>query len=428
MSSGPRAWVEPIERAAPDRLAVGSMGRTVVVAAHPDDETLACAGLLQAVHAADGRVELVVATDGEAAFPGAGPTARAELGRTRRRELRDALGELGMADVIVHWLAMPDSALGARALTARLRPLLAGADTYLAPWHDDPHPDHRAAGRAAAAAAPVTARGWAYPIWMWPCSDPLDPAIPWDRAVQHVLPAPAAERKRAAIARFTTQLAAAPGGGPPILPPAVLAHFDTGRELLFRVPRTDSAPPDRFAELYRDGDGDPWRTRRGWYELRKRAVLLACLPRQRYRWAAEPGCGLGLLTRALAARCDRVDASDYTAEAVDATRRETEGIPGVQVAGHALPADDTLPDGIDLAVLSEVLYYLSPTDLAATADRLARALRPGGDAVLVHWLGWPEEAPSDAVATHRVLSGDARFETLVEHTDAEFLLHVLRRR
>jgi methylase of polypeptide subunit release factors len=36
---------------------------------------------------------------------------------------------------------------------------------------------------------------------------------------------------------------------------------------------------------------------------------------------AEPGCGLGLLTAGLAARCDRVTASDPVPEAVDAARQ-----------------------------------------------------------------------------------------------------------
>jgi hypothetical protein len=75
-----------------------------------------------------------------------------------------------------------------------------------------------------------------------------------------------------------------------------------------------------------------------------------------------------------------------------------------------------------------VLYYLSPADLDATVDRLADALVPGGDVLVAHWRGWPAEAPQDAEATHRRLHEDRRFDVLLEHTDAEFLVHVLRRR
>jgi LmbE family N-acetylglucosaminyl deacetylase len=426
-----RAWVDrgsrPLHPGGPD---VAGPGRLVVIAAHPDDETLAAGGLIQAAHAAGADVELVVATDGEAAFPGQDGDARAELAAARRGELDRALAAHGLAGVPVHRLGLPDSGLAERAgeLAERLRPLLAGADAYLAPWTGDPHPDHAAAGRAAAEAAPVTAHGLEYPIWMWVRCAPDDPGIPWDRAFHHDLTPGQRARKLRAVRCFDTQLAPAPDGGPPILPPEVLAHFDVDRELYFRAAPADSAPATRFDELYTAGDGDPWGTRSSWYERRKRAVLLACLPRERYRHVAEPGCGLGELTRELAGRCDRLHASDYSAPAVAAARDAVAGTPGVVVERAALPDPAALPDGLDLAVVSEVLYYLSPEDVRATVHRLADALVPGGDVVLAHWRGWPAEAPRDAAATHADLLDDPRFVTLVEHVDAEFLLHLARRR
>jgi hypothetical protein len=87
-----------------------------------------------------------------------------------------------------------------------------------------------------------------------------------------------------------------------------------------------------------------------------------------------------------------------------------------------------LPPGIDLAVLSEVLYYLSAPDLDATLDRLADAVVPGGDVLVVHWQGWPEEAPHDARAVRARFDGDDRFTPVVEHVDDGFVLHVHRRR
>ena len=47
-----------------------------------------------------------------------------------------------------------------------------------------------------------------------------------------------------------------------------------------------------FEALYA-ADEDPWAVRAAWYERRKRAVLLACLGKERYRSAFEPGCGNG---------------------------------------------------------------------------------------------------------------------------------------
>jgi hypothetical protein len=117
-----------------------------------------------------------------------------------------------------------------------------------------------------------------------------------------------------------------------------------------------------------------------------------------------------------------VTASDPVAAAADAARQLAAD--NVAVLPAALPDRDALPDDADLVVLSEVLYYLSADDAAQVADRIPA----GADVVLVHWRGWPAEAPRNAAATHRQLTDDPRFATLVEHVDESFLLHVLRRR
>ncbi|WP_296144368.1 MULTISPECIES: PIG-L family deacetylase [unclassified Pseudonocardia] len=402
----------------------------VVVAAHPDDETLGAGGYLAAAHASGVDVRLVVATDGEAAFPGLDADGRAALGRARRAELHDALRALGLDGVDVTWLGLPDSGLDAHRdeLTDAVAPLLADAGACLATWADDPHPDHAAVGAAVSAVAPVTTACWAFPVWACVWGAPDEVRVPWERAARHALDSGAAARKRAAVAAFTTQVGAAPDGGAPVLPPEVLAHFDSGVELFLRAPRRAGAPAARFADLYAAGDGDPWDTRTSWYERRKRAVALACLPRERYRCAAEPGCGTGELTRELAARCDAVHASDYAAAAVAATREAVAGAGHVTVSGAALPDAAALPSGVDLAVLSEVLYYLSAPDLGATLDRLADAVVPGGDVLVVHWRGWPEEAPHDAREVRARFDADDRFALLVEHVDDGFALHVHRRR
>lgn len=420
-------WQAALDERVTRSIDPGEHARTVVVAAHPDDETLAAAGYLRAAHAAGVRVEIVVATDGEAALPEHDDLDRADLARRRRAELHTALDRLGIGDTPVHWLGLPDSALDADMLADRLVPLLQDADACLAPWSLDPHPDHAAAGRAVAAAAPAMAHRWQYPVWMWTGHSPDDPRIPWSRAHRHDLDQADRTAKAHAIEAFASQTAPLVPGGRAVLPSDVLEHFRTGRELFFRDPAEQSAPSSRFAELYDDG-GDPWQVRDSWYEQRKRDVLLACLPRRHYRHAAEPGCGLGELTRELAGRCDRLDASDYTDGAVRATASATHDLADVHVRAAALPSPEALPGGIDLAVLSEVVYYLGADDVAATVDRTAAAVASGGDVVLAHWRGWPAEAPADAATVHARFVDDPHFDVLVEHVDEQFLLHVLRRR
>ena len=382
---------------------------------------------MQSLSRAGTALTVVVATDGEAAYPALDTTGRRNLARARRRELGAALAVLGLADVPVHHLGLPDSRLAdhADALRHALEPFLADADAYLAPWPADPHPDHRAVGQAAAAAAPVTAHGWSYPIWMWAWYRPDDPAVRWDRAWLVQLDDATRATKRTAVGCFTSQVDQAPDGSPPVLSAEVLAHADRNVELFFREPRTAAAPVGRFAELYAGG-GDPWRTT-SWYERRKRAVVLASLPRERYRSAIEPGCGTGELTVELSTRCEVVLASDPVADAVHRARVVSAGVAGVRVELAGLP--DAVPAGpIDLAVFSEVLYYLDDDAVHETLRRTVAALEPGGDVLAVHWRGWPAEAPRDAAATHQMLRDRPELELLAEHLDESFMLLVLRRR
>jgi LmbE family N-acetylglucosaminyl deacetylase len=402
--------------------------RALVVAAHPDDETLGASGLLQRLHAQGTAMTLVVATDGEAAFPDSSGEERRALGRTRRRELRDSLRAQGLPDVEPVWLGLPDSALAAHGeeLAETLRPHAEGRDLCLLPWPGDPHPDHQAAARAALAAAPLTTQCWSYPIWLWHWRQPDDPGIPWARARSLQLTAAERAAKATALAAFPSQLKPGPRGEPPILPEEVLAHFARETEVFFREPPRSSAPVSRFSELYA-GAEDPWSVRTKWYERRKRAMVLACLPDERYGTVVEPGCGVGALTRDLADRAGRLVAFDPVPAAVERTRRTVAGLSHVDVHIGSVPG--ALPAGpADLLVYAELLYYLDDPALERTIESSVAALRPGGHLLAVHWLPWAPEAPRDGRDAHAKLLAHPALEPLVEHTDEQFLLHVLRRR
>ena len=128
-------------------------------------------------------------------------------------------------------------------------------------------------------------------------------------------------------------------------------------------------PPTYFADMYA-GAEDPWGFRSRWYEQRKRDVTLAALTRPRYRRAFEPGCSIGVLTAALADRCDEVVAADVDERAVATARGELARHRHVRVERLSVPQE--WPDGMfDLVVISEVAYYLG-------AGRARAAARPRG--------------------------------------------------
>lgn len=122
--------------------------RTVVVAPHPDDESLSTGGLIMHQAARGVPVIVVAVTDGEAAYQN---TASPGLATTRRDEQATALSLLGVPAVATIRLGLPDSSVSCHQddLAARLGRLVEPGDVLVAPWRHDWHPDHEACGRAA---------------------------------------------------------------------------------------------------------------------------------------------------------------------------------------------------------------------------------------------------------------------------------------
>ena len=88
----------------------------------------------------------------------------------------------------------------------------------------------------------------------------------------------------------------------------------------------------------------------------------------------------------MAGRCDALLALDTSCLALGEAVRDNADLLHVQFREATLPRD--FPEGrYDLIVLSEVLYYLSTSDLAALAERCLASLEPDGEMVLCHWLG-----------------------------------------
>jgi LmbE family N-acetylglucosaminyl deacetylase len=170
---GPSGQPQPLER-----VRLRPEDRLLLVAAHPDDDTLAAGGLLQRAVAASTALRVVFATDGEN-NPWAQraserrllvlPPDRARFGARRRREATAALARLGGSPEQAVFLGLPDQgltpllladagrvAVTLRELVVRERPTL-----LLAPSAADLHPDHSALAvllRLAIGALPAAAR------------------------------------------------------------------------------------------------------------------------------------------------------------------------------------------------------------------------------------------------------------------------------
>lgn len=223
-------------------LQVGAQDRVLVIAPHPDDESIATGGLLQAVRAAGAALRLVVLTDGDNnPWPQRwiekrwriGAAERARWGARRREEAHAALRVLGIAADDARFLGLPD--LGLTDLLMRADPstrasLHAQLDEFkptllVFPAAGDRHPDHNAAHvllRCALARSAVAPRLLTFAV------HGASPA-PGDIAVELGVRERAV--KRDAILAHATQM-----------------HFSERRFLAFAGERENFQPADALAQ------------------------------------------------------------------------------------------------------------------------------------------------------------------------------------
>ena len=215
------------------------LGPTVVVAPHPDDESLGCGGLLALLARAGVPVWCVLVSDGTMSHPNSEKFPAPARLALRETELRLALAELGLNPDHLTTLRLPDGSVpgpdtpdGAAAVQAlaavfqRQHPA-----TVLVPWRRDPHPDHRATSqlvRAALATLPRPPRLLEYVVWAWERAAPADLPQPGEMSGWQLDIGPVLERKQRAIAAHRSQLPGSPIDDDPAgftLAPSMLAHF-----------------------------------------------------------------------------------------------------------------------------------------------------------------------------------------------------------
>ncbi len=137
----------------------------LIIAPHPDDETLGAGGLIAAQRLQGVEVLVAAVTDGEKAFPGASGLAAA-----RRKEQAHALNRLGVSEDNIIRFQLPDGDVESHEdeLVKRLTPLITAETHVVAPWRNDFHADHGACGRAAELVAHRSGATltW-YFFWTW---------------------------------------------------------------------------------------------------------------------------------------------------------------------------------------------------------------------------------------------------------------------
>ncbi len=180
---------------------------------------------------------------------------------------------------------------------------------------------------------------------------------------------------------------------------------------------------DYFERLYARND-DPWGFATSPYEREKYRQTVSFLGFSQFATALEVGCSIGVLTAMLADRCDDLLAVDISERALQAARQRCAARRHVRFERMAFPGES--PSGpFALAVVSEVGYYWSDTDLSRAIDRLAEATA-GGTLELVHYLPKVDEYIRDGDAVHAAFLADPRFTRTNGARFEKFRIDVLR--
>ncbi|MEL4319289.1 bifunctional PIG-L family deacetylase/class I SAM-dependent methyltransferase [Leifsonia sp. YIM 134122] len=443
----------------------GPIEHLVVLAAHPDDETLGAGGLIENVARDGARITIVVATDGEGSHPASPTHTPWQLSRIRRREMRKAIDHLA-PDAVIHHCEIADGQLldhvdEAAACVVKLITEAGLPATIVSPWSGDGHKDHRAAAAAARSAAETTGSELLeYPIWMWHWGRPDDDSLPWGDMVAVDLDSETRMAKSSALIEHLSQTAplSEQAGDEAVIGVEMRRHFERPFEVFFvdgsgqasaeartAVPEdaaatgadaagTAEAPTDAasgtldrdFFDDFYAGRDDPWGFETRWYEKRKRAVVLASLPREQYGRTLEVGCSTGKLTEALAARSGSLLGVDISAAPLRVAGERLADSRHVELRQLRVPEE--WPEGeFDLIVLSEVGYYWSRADLDTAIDRAIGALSDDGTLVACHWRHPVAEYPLSGDDVHAAISGRSELVGTVLHREEDFVLEVFRR-
>jgi len=214
----------------------------VVLAPHPDDESLGCGALLAQAFAHNG-AHVICMTDGSASHPGSHAWPPARIAVERQRELSHAIRLLGGTEDNLTWLGHPDGWLGAQNLDAVVDVVGAivrrtGALHMFAPSVDDHHEDHKATARIA---LQVRAENpgltlFTYPLWSrW--DDPHSNVAISSRNPVTLDPGQWLATKQAAIACHATQLGQVIDDDPAgfIMSPAFVDAFANAPEIYWRT-------------------------------------------------------------------------------------------------------------------------------------------------------------------------------------------------
>lgn len=189
-------------------LSLSRVRSALIIAPHPDDETIGAYGLIRALKARAARVRVLIVPDGAGSHPASNRWPRRRLIAERQSESLAAMRRIGVMAGDVTFLGLADGGLDrgdSTRTTLRRAATRYSYDLLVIPADDDDHPDHRA---VAAAFRRSPARRVEYLVWP-------NRQTASRRATHSLSLGQRVAAKRGAIQRYRTQMGAItddPGG------------------------------------------------------------------------------------------------------------------------------------------------------------------------------------------------------------------------
>lgn len=194
MADSPIAWSlhDPETLPVLDTDALISIGTTVIIAPHPDDESLGCGGLIALLTQFGNPVRVIVMSDGVGSHRNSREYPEDRLRALRQEETIAAVETLGLPRENIAFLDLPDQYVpvsGSSGFSEAVDACYAAMtenefapETLVLPWRRDPHCDHAASwwiARAASAMIDRPLKILEYAVWLaelgdaaaWPTAD-----------------------------------------------------------------------------------------------------------------------------------------------------------------------------------------------------------------------------------------------------------------
>jgi len=385
------------------------LGKVVIVAPHPDDESLGCGGLIAHLTAQNASVRVIFLTNGEASHPNSRKFLAKDLGNLRKLEAINACTLLGLAQDDLTFLNAGDGKLAGKlanndSLVKELNHIFEQQepDTIFVPWRRDHHIDHVTAYKLVLKATKNLKITIAeYPIWLWKKGKPMDWPTHEEVSTFRLKIDTVKEIKKTAIKAHTSQTTTLIDDDPQgfILTHDLLEPFLGNYEYFFFPAYSKPAVKDSYFEELYANDDDPWNFETSTYEQEKYQKTIAAFSGRTFNKALEIGCSNGVFTKLFAPKCNELLAIDISAEALNSAKKRCAEFSHCEFKqwdiAQGVPEKD-----YDAIVLSEVGYYFELETLKSVFNDIIDALIPGGVLVMVHWTAYVQTYPLTGLQVH----------------------------